>query len=279
LHYEEYEEEKTDLSLTQEEVMENLREKRGEGNLILGGVPLEQVEKWFSSFSIRKACEKRGYTPLLFHIRPDPFTSHLVVKDKEGERKWIEMVIRKIYRKRSRFFEGGEYLRVEWILAQDPYKNFESPLYPLPGQDHPGLGVGRSLFRLLLLLARYLEIRGIVATPHYFHNAVLYFRTRAFFFSDPESMARFLSLLKVLRKRSFWEMAWMVERKVVYPEGGRAPYRYYPKEMIYPFYPFPEKDYRRKVKELLPRFSYRIREEKWEKVKKTLLARGGSPLE
>src|SRR5258707_15533746 len=49
---------------------------------------------------------------------------------------------------------GMDVLYVEWLLLQNPRMPFGGRLAPLPGQDHPGLGMLSELAGGLLLIAR-----------------------------------------------------------------------------------------------------------------------------
>ena len=74
-------------------------------------------------------------------------------------------------------------LSVEWLLLQDPRKDFASDRAPLPDQRYPGLGLFRWQAELLRLMATRLDCDGLLNNPQQFHNGVLY--GRAMSFVDP----------------------------------------------------------------------------------------------
>jgi len=69
---------------------------------------------------------------------------------------------------------GKRVIAVEWLVMQNPTAQFTPERPRLPGQDFPGLGMGRPF---LDLLARWSRDAGYVAlfnVPEYYHNAAIY---------------------------------------------------------------------------------------------------------
>ena len=86
------------------------------------------------------------------------------------------------------------WLSVEWLTLQNPYAEFPPTRPPLPGQDHPGLGIGREVMELLLIMGWRLGCAGLVSHPAWFHNAVMY--RLHYRFVDPAEEGRFLALIR-----------------------------------------------------------------------------------
>lgn len=102
-----------------------------------------------------------------------------------------------------------KFLLVRWLRMQNPHAR-PSPSRPLlPGQDYPGLGLGREMMALLQLICVRLDLDGVVELPERLHNAALYFRR--FRFIDPETQGRLTAILRDTRERKLAELAWGIE--------------------------------------------------------------------
>lgn len=83
-------------------------------------------------------------------------------------------------------------LFINWLLMQNPRANFSPQRPPLPGQEHPGLGLFPHFGYLLRLMALRLDCDGLLNHPTGFHNAALY--GRFFHFVEPLVEGRFRAL-------------------------------------------------------------------------------------
>ena len=122
--------------------------------------------------------------------------------------------------------EGGlpeterPWLSIEWLSLQDPHREFPPHRAKLPGQDHPGLGVGREVMELLLIMGWRLGCAGLLGHPAWFHNAVMY--RIHYRFLDPAEEGRMRALLRAWRESGLGlgEFSWAVdEGRVIGPEG------------------------------------------------------------
>lgn len=103
-----------------------------------------------------------------------------------------------------------QWLYVDWILSQRPGAEFPIERPPLPGQEHPGGGIGRELMEVVLLIGHRLHCDGLVGRPAYFHNAVLY--QIHFGFEDPasEGLYRAIRAAWMASGLSLGEASWAV---------------------------------------------------------------------
>src|SRR5262249_36302256 len=62
---------------------------------------------------------------------------------------------------------------IEWLLLQNPREEFSGRRAPLPGQQHPGLGLLRELLGLLVVVGEQHGLDGIVFTAAHYHVAML----------------------------------------------------------------------------------------------------------
>lgn len=93
----------------------------------------------------------------------------------------------------------AEFAVVHWVREQDPTTGFSLDRPRLPLQDHPGLGLLRRAFRIVVRMALDLGKDGVLSVPKFFHDAVIFWRSRLFLFLDPEEQGRFVALMRDLR--------------------------------------------------------------------------------
>ncbi|KAJ3409568.1 hypothetical protein CcCBS67573_g00554 [Chytriomyces confervae] len=73
---------------------------------------------------------------------------------------------------------------IEWLAMQDPTLVFSPKRPQLPGQHHPGLGLGRQVTKMLISVSKEKGRDCLLSIPEYFHNAVVY-KAAGWFFLNP----------------------------------------------------------------------------------------------
>lgn len=115
---------------------------------------------------------------------------------------------------------GFEMLRVEWLLLQNPRREFDDTRPRLPGQRHPGLGFLRETVALLILVCDRLGLDGLLFVPSHFHLAT---PSRKFLrFVEPEAEGRFRALRRVLEPLGMPEASRAVEEGRVIDADGET---------------------------------------------------------
>ncbi len=104
----------------------------------------------------------------------------------------IELVLER------RRVQGADVLYVHWLSLRHPRAQFSALRPRLPGQEVPGLGLAREIGELLALMARRLELSGVVFRPAHFHTA--YTARHNFFFVDAARQGRFEALVRDLEQ-------------------------------------------------------------------------------
>ena len=89
-------------------------------------------------------------------------------------------------------------LCVYWLREEDPTAAFSPARPALPMQCHPGLGILRRAFTVVVAMARELGKDGVASVPKLFHDAVIFYRSRLFLFFDPGEQGRFEALCRDL---------------------------------------------------------------------------------
>ena len=94
-----------------------------------------------------------------------------------------EMLLELRANRNARVVSGCEVLVIEWLLLQNPRAHFGPYRRPLPGQNHPGLGLLKDVFGWLVTMAEILELDGVYYVPASYHVAIQ--SRRRVFFLEP----------------------------------------------------------------------------------------------
>jgi hypothetical protein len=205
-------------------------------DLFLGLYTAQGLAYAFDRFGITEALAERGLVDLVIDVnRPDPFR-HQVRVSCHGRRdprcRVAEIILRIEPRKAIEVGADARGLCIEWILLQNPHAGFPPSRPPLPGQQHPGLGLGREVLGLLALLCERLDLDGLWSVPKYFHNAALY--SVRFHFADPTAEGRFLAMRRDTRDRSLHEVSWAIAHGALLELPHGRPVAWPPGLQVYP---------------------------------------------
>lgn len=131
-----------------------------------------------------------------------------------------------------RAIPGLELLSLEWLLLQNPRGAFTPHRPRLPGQQHPGLGLLREVFGLLVVVCETQALDGLYFQVAHYHVAVL--GQRFLRCLRPEDEARFRAFSETLAGLSLAEAARaIIERRLVQADTG-APAEWQPSPMVLP---------------------------------------------
>jgi hypothetical protein len=195
-------------------------------------------------YGVFRALAQRGFSEVELHLDlSQAYSQRLSIYDHHIDEAHLlhEMVVK---RKRLHFHEherfpmlAGHHLTVmslEWMCLQNPRIGFAHPYAGLPGQKHPGLGLGRWVASLLKISAQRLKLDGMMSVPSYAHNAAMY--APAFQFLDPVDEGRFQALMRdVVTPFGLHHAAWGVHLGYVYEDT--QPFRWYHSEQFLPLCP------------------------------------------
>jgi acetoin utilization deacetylase AcuC-like enzyme len=226
------------ITLTEADVMADLDVLRPAPRL-LDYYTEQGVEYAFERYGILDALRRQGLAELRLSVDPaDPQRQFVRIHgrraDRDGERPVLlmELVVRRL---RLTLPVGAgegtplEVLSVEWLLLQDPWGRFHLGRPPLPGQDHPGLGIAREIEALLVQACIRLELHGLRSRPAHYHGAAAGSRQGRFL--DPAAEGAFLALRDVLGDRPLHEASALLERGAV-RTGDEAPVVWAPSEQV-----------------------------------------------
>lgn len=189
------------------------------------------------AYGVAEALGRRGLADWKMRIeRDDPFHHRLVLHvgdDPEA----MDARITDLRLHLCRIALRGEEPRwdavvVEWLLMQDPRAPFTKERPRLPGQAHPGTGMGRIVHDLLVLMTRRLARDALLNIPERPHLVELYLRA-GWRFVDGARAVPVRAALDAAAHLPYPHRAWAFERGFVKDEDG-APYVHEPLEMILP---------------------------------------------
>jgi len=152
------------------------------------------LELMLERFGILEQLRARGFrAPALQFELDHPLGPTLRIWGDAGRQ---ELLVELRVNRSSRVLPGHEVLVLEWLLLQNPRVPFDATRRRLPGQNHPGLGLLREFFSLLVVLCETLELDGLLFTPSTYHVADLGARLGSFV--EPEQAAVFRAMKETL---------------------------------------------------------------------------------
>ncbi len=175
---------------------------------LFGVIEMAQFEQDLQDYGLLERLRARGYR----HFRSDLEN----IERSQRVRLWATHIDHpdelRLMDMKAHFgqLEGFRVLGWDWVELQDPLAR-PSPYRPLlPGQQYPGLGMFRTLTRVMMSYMDKLDVDGLTAVPQYFHNAVLY--STHFQFLDPHLQGRFEAMCRDLLHDGLSPASWWVER-------------------------------------------------------------------
>ncbi len=244
-----------------DELYDQLVGEGGEQNdpRFLGTYTDDDLLAFLEEFGVTEQLAARGYrNPLIRKDTSDPMVHRLWIYDaaRSPQQFLGEVVLRRavlnIHNFRSflrldeltkahAFMESAldfdlDMLVIEWLSMQDPHRSFGEDRPPLPGQNYPGLGVGREVQQLLMTLAERKQRDGVLNIPEFFHNAYLY--SPPFRFVNPAFEGLFDTLMADLEPqiegRGLAAVAYALNSGCVLDTVADAPFKWEPEELISP---------------------------------------------
>lgn len=131
-----------------------------------------------------------------------------------------------------RTLPGFETLSVEWLMMQNPRAHFHGQHRPLPGQEHPGLGMLSDVIAVLRLACERLGIDGLSFVPSNYLIAG-YGEGQPLCFVDPEDQAQYEALKRALDGLSLAEATQAIARGQVLDGEGEI-YSWRARPMVFP---------------------------------------------
>ncbi len=122
-------------------------------------------------------------------------------------------------------------LIIQWIRLQDPLRSAAAKTL-LPGQEHPGLGLGEAVMDMLKAMAKMRRLEGMINRPEFLHNAVLY--SRHFHFLNPEVKGRLQAIQRDLPHLTLRQLSWAADKGLIVEDEDAVFFRWFQAEQIWP---------------------------------------------
>jgi hypothetical protein len=266
---------KKDPLVREIDILSDLLEEKA-SSLFLGRFSMTEVRAVLGKKNFYREAKDRDLLPLAFDLDSSGYPVQrlrIFHEEMNSENLIVDLKIRegrlspKAYLNLPPEFFEHDYLILEWLTLQNPRLSFSERRPPLPGQQHPGLGLRKKVVDIFVYIARLLRKDGLLAFPAYFHNALLF--SRFFSFLNPEKLAEVLAIKKTFPKIPFKHLAWIVYLNCLRQEDGRA-YEWKAEEQVYPLRKeirayFESGVYKRRVKQSLKQLRFVIDWDGYEK--------------
>ncbi len=261
--------------IREKDILSDLIEDKS-SSLFLGRFSMAEVKAVLGRMNFYREARDRNLLPLVFDLDSSehPVQRLRVFQDEKDPDKLIvdlkiregRLVLKKGLPLDPRFFEYG-FLILEWLTLQNPAIGFTRKRPPLPGQQHPGLGLSKKVVDIFVYLARVLCKDGLLAFPAYFHNALLF--SRYFYFLNPEKAGEVRAIRKFFPDIPFKHLAWIVYLNAMRREDGSV-YEWQSEAQIVPLRKelkdyCTSRDYRRRVREARGKHGYMVDWDDYEK--------------
>jgi acetoin utilization deacetylase AcuC-like enzyme len=198
---------------------------------VLGHYSSHGLELLLERLGFFKQLRDRGFRHPVLDVTFGPALAGETIRVYgDPERRDLVMELR--VRRTRRVVPGMEVLYVEWLLLQNPRMAFGGRLAPLPGQEHPGLGMLGEVAAWLLVVCETLGLDGVAFEPaHYYTAALGQHRLR---FLEPEDQARFEALREAVAGMSLAEADRAIAEGLVVDAETGEPARWRPALMVVP---------------------------------------------
>ena len=210
---------------------------------ILGGIGVEARRSLFLGHYSHHAIELiLEWTGILDRLRQMGFAHPVVDLDLDNpgghsvrlhaDSTMDELIMELRLRRDRRSIPDMQLLNLEWLLLQNPRAVFSGNQPPLPGQNHPGLGLLPDIMSLLILMSDELQLDGIIFVPSQFHLAV---KVRRFLrFLEPEDEGWIRALRVPLEHLSLSQATELVDGGLLVDGLSGEPAIWRPMQMVLP---------------------------------------------
>jgi hypothetical protein len=227
--------------LREKDILSDLVEEKAT-SLFLGRFSMAEVRAVLGKKNFYREARDRNLLPLVFDLDSSEYPVQrlrIFQDERDADKLIVDLKIRegrlaqKDYLHLDPRFYEYEFLILEWLTLQNPGVGFSRKRPPLPGQQHPGLGLRKKVVDIFVYLARLLRKDGLLAFPAYFHNALLF--SRYFYFLNPEKTAEVQAIRKSFPDIPFKHLAWIVYLNAL-RRGDGSVYEWQAEEQVLPFH-------------------------------------------
>ena len=213
----------------------------GSKKLLLKRFNEEDLYSMMEKIGLVKHLKNMGFKNLITEIDVDDAGINymkLYWEEKTHAKQLIDLRVSElIFLPDSKYFpQDAEILpynmiKIEWLSAKNPLKEFDEHKPQLPGQANPGLGVLRFCFKVLYILAKLVFKDGFIDIPNHMHGAIMY--SRKFKFFDPVHEGIIRAVIRDLRGYSLNDISWGIITETIIDLEKNKPAVYAPGPQIH----------------------------------------------
>jgi len=196
----------------------------------LGFLSRQALELRLERAGILGHLRSRGFRMLRVELDAEEALGHTLRIVSEGPPE--ELLVELRVKRSLAAIPEVEVLTVEWLLLQNPRATFREGRGPLPGQQHPGLGLLKEVLAFLFVLCEEHGLDGVHFVAAHYHVAA---RTRRQVrFLQPEDEARTLAFAEAMEGLALTEQVAALEAGRVRAAETGTPVSWEPAPMVLP---------------------------------------------
>ena len=197
---------------------------------VLGEYTRHGIELTLERLGILNQVRAKGFAHPSVTVHLASSLGHTVRVYGDSDQRELLMELR--MRRDRTAMKGMEFLYAEWLMLQNPRKQFTTDRPRLPDQDHPGLGILAEIVALMVVMCEKIGMDGIMFVPAHYYMAAL--GRRHLMFVHPEDAKSYASIRKAVSGLPLAEATSAIEHGRVVDSVTRAPVRWHTPLMILP---------------------------------------------
>ena len=263
-----------DKLISNEDILGDLSQKK-RPRLFLDFYSEDGVLKALDEYGIFKDLKKRGFKDFVIVLdTKDPYLHKFRAyhEKKKPDHLLCEVYLRKKSFTAKPIFNSsvtGEtftLIVIEWLTLQNPMANFTPHRPQLPGQNYPGLRIGRKVLVIFINMCIRLKTDGLLNIPEHYHNAAFYSRNFSYF--NPQTEGHFQAIRRDLGHLGLYKLSWAIEWECLIETTSGEYWKWFTDEQILPVSKkmenyFDSPDYKKQVKKAMDSVQFTIDEEKF----------------
>jgi len=188
------------------------------------------IELALERYGILSKIRELGYSDLKVTVNAAEPTHQMIRVEAHWEKDKFpntyllgEVILRKLLLPLPKVAGTGKKLdlvSIEWLLLQNPQASFSERKKILPGQDHPGLGLGMEVQEVFVQMCQRLGMDGLALHPSHYHIGLG--ASALFHFLDPKVEGRFRAMREVLKKKELSAASFCVDQQRLKLRSGEA---------------------------------------------------------
>lgn len=228
------------LDMSDDDLLNELA-KAPRDDLFLGRYSVEEIETRLKNHGVTEKLRAQGFPAPEVEIRTDEVHTHRMYVYSGGrdyEHVLIELRLREgVFAPKEQFLPGVELgplsmILVDWLMLQNPKREFDPNRPQLPKQRHPGLGLLADLIPMVIEVVEESGRGGVLDVPEHYHGALFY--SPWFRFFNPTMEGKFRAMRRDLAGQPLHLISRAIEQDCLVNESAGGYESWKPGEQILP---------------------------------------------